>query len=116
MSAEPNKYLDEYSDLLASLSNRGFKLINYSQEPTAFDNFCADFSDGKTSFRIIRYRSQLFLEGKKAWSRMGCGKPLMTDPISKKHYSIGSPSRYNMRLETDLRTRSQSSRAAPAKP
>ena len=66
MSAEPKKYIDEYSDLLGSLSNRGFRLINYSQEPTAFDNFCADFSDGKTSFRIIRDRSQLFLEGKKA--------------------------------------------------
>jgi len=66
MSAEPKKCIDEYSDLLGSLSNRGFRLINYSQEPTAFDNFCADFSDGKTSFRILRDRSQLFLEGKKA--------------------------------------------------
>jgi hypothetical protein len=117
MSAEPKKCLDEYGDLLGSLSKRGFKLINYSQESTAFDNFCADFSDRKTSFRIIRDRSQVFFGRSKAeFGRMGRGKLSMIDPISKKHYSIGSPRRYNMRLETDLRTRSLGSRAVPAQP
>ena len=70
----PKTYLDEYTRLVTSSSDLGFKLLKYSVESRAFDNFYADFSNGKRSFRIVRDRSQLMLAGNKAESsRMGCG-------------------------------------------
>ena len=58
--------LAEDAEDLAVLSR--IQLLKYSEESRAFDNFYADFSNGKRSFRIVRDRSQLMLEGNKAES------------------------------------------------
>ena len=66
--ARPKSISMSNAGLVTSLSELGFKLLKYSEESRAFDNFYADFSNGKRSFRIVRDRSQLMLEGNKAES------------------------------------------------
>lgn len=52
-------------------AQHGFQLLQYSEEPRAFDNFAATFARGDTAIQITRDRSQVFValrSGAGAWS------------------------------------------------
>lgn len=53
-----HRYLEFHQKLISSFESFGFKLQNYSEEPRAFDNFIATFSNGRVRFQIIRDRSR----------------------------------------------------------
>jgi hypothetical protein len=65
MSPEPNRYFSEIEELVDALAGLGFPLVRYSEEPRAFNNFYADFSNGSVCFRVIRDRSQFMVDGEK---------------------------------------------------
>ena len=99
--------LAEDAEDLAVLSR--IQLLKYSEESRAFDNFYADFSNGKRSFRIVRDRSQLMLEGNKTESEpYGLWQLSMIGPKSMpKKYLIpraraGFPNKPRRRFQREL--------------
>ena len=61
----PNRYFRDIEEFVKVLSHAGFSLVRYSEEPRAFDNLYADFSNGQTTFRVVRDRSQWMVDGEK---------------------------------------------------
>ena len=57
MEASDKKYYEFHQELFSTIEAFGFELIAYSEEPRAFDNFYAIFSNGPIEFQVVRERS-----------------------------------------------------------
>ena len=57
MEASEQKHFEFHQKLFSAIEAFGFKLITYSEEPRAFDNFYAIFSSGPIEFQVVRDRS-----------------------------------------------------------
>ncbi|WP_066727586.1 hypothetical protein [Desulfuromonas sp. DDH964] len=65
MNMTEKRYFYVVSKMAEKLKILGFELTNYTEEPRAFNNFLAEFSDGSFSFTFVRDRSQFILNGEK---------------------------------------------------
>ena len=57
MEVSEQKYFESHRKLFSAMEDFGFKLIMYSEEPRAFDNFYAIFSSGSNEYQVVRDRS-----------------------------------------------------------